>query len=84
MLVAVLQNSQHHSIDDLDEVLDLVVNASTDQVFVNCGLVLVFVHQLSQSEVDAEFEQFQIDVSQDVLALYALLEQVELAYDLIR
>ncbi len=84
MLVAVLQNSQHHSIDNLDEVLNLVVDTSTDQVFVNCGLVLVFIHQLSQSEVDAEFKQLQVDASQDVLALYALLEQVELAYDLIR
>ncbi len=47
------------------------------------GFVLVFVDQLSEGEVYAKFEQFQVDVSDDVLALYALLEQVQLGDNLL-
>ena len=64
---AIFQNSQHNSIDDFDEILNLVLNASADQVLMNCSLVLIFINQLSESEVDTKLKQFYVNVPDYVL-----------------
>lgn len=44
--VTVFKNSEHDSVDDLDEILNLELYASINQIFVDKSLILVFINQL--------------------------------------
>lgn len=72
--VAVFKNSEHDTVDDLDEVFNLELYASINQILVNKSLILVFIYQLSQSKVNTHPKKSLINVSDNVLALDTCLK----------
>lgn len=75
--VPILQDSQHHPIDDLDEILDLVVIPSLSQSFADCLFVLILMHQLLQDKLGAQ-GQHLTSIPGNAFVLESLLEEVEL------
>lgn len=54
--MSAFQQSQHHAIDNLNEILYLVFDVAVAQILVDCVLVLVFIDELGQGEAGAVVE----------------------------
>lgn len=80
--VCIFENTQHNTVDGLDEVIGLEVDAPFAKRFSNGCFILIFEDELLQDELSSNCKHLS-NVPDHVTVLQCLLEQVQLVVDLV-